>query len=105
LNILFVCSRNKWRSRTAETLFRNNGLHQISSAGTEASARRKVNQKLLDWADLIFVMEKKHQRRIQDNFLIESANDKIVVLGIPDAYKYMDEELIDILKEAINPYL
>lgn len=105
MNILFVCSRNKWRSRTAETIFKDNGQHRVSSAGTEASARRKVNQKMLDWADLIFVMEKKHKRRIQEDFLIENASDKIVILNIPDEYRYMDEELVHILEEAVNSYL
>jgi len=51
MKILFVCSRNKWRSRTAETIFKNNGLHQIKSAGTEKSARIRITQNMINWAE------------------------------------------------------
>lgn len=54
VNILSVCSRNKWRSRTAETIFANIQNHEIKSAGTEKDARIKVTEKLLSWADLIW---------------------------------------------------
>jgi len=58
MNILFVCSRNKWRSRTAETIFKNNGLHQIKSAGTEKSARIRITQSLINWEDdLVEILE------------------------------------------------
>jgi predicted protein tyrosine phosphatase len=57
MNILFVCSRNQWRSRTAETIFKDHQGHNVRSAGTEKDARVKVSEKLIHWADLIFVME------------------------------------------------
>ena len=53
MNILFVCSRNKWRSRTAEEIFKNNGVHPVKSAGTENSARIRVSENFLVWADII----------------------------------------------------
>ncbi len=68
MNILFICSRNKWRSRTAETIFKNNQQHSVRSAGTENEARIKVSEKLIDWAELIFVMEKKHKIRLKERF-------------------------------------
>ena len=68
MNILFVCSRNKWRSRTAETIFKNNQKHNVKSAGTENDARIKVTEKLISWSDLIFVMEKKHRERLKEKF-------------------------------------
>ena len=64
MNILFICSKNKWRSRTAETIFKNNGQHVVRSAGTEASARIRVSQKDINWADKIYVMELKHEFKI-----------------------------------------
>lgn len=102
MNILFLCSRNKWRSRTAETIFKNNGQHIVRSAGTENSARIKVNQKMLDWADVILVMEKKHRTRIVDQYTIEER--QIEILDIPDDYTYMDETLVQILKESCTHY-
>lgn len=102
MNILFVCSRNQWRSRTAETIFRNNGQHQIRSAGTAATARIRLSQTLLDWAKVIVVMEDHHKKRIQQAFQLK--DQKLLVLDIPDDYGYMNEELIDLLREGTQAY-
>lgn len=102
MNLLFVCSKNQWRSPTAEAVFKNHSLYKAKSAGTENGARIKVNQKMLDWADMIFVMETKHRERIVEKFDVKN---KIVVLDIPDEYKFMDPELIDLLKISISPYI
>jgi predicted protein tyrosine phosphatase len=105
MNVLFICSRNKWRSRTAETIFKHSQRHEFRSAGTENDARIKVNEKLINWADLIFVMEKRHKQRLQEKFEQLLNDKKIVILDIEDNYQYMDEELIDMLKISVNPYL
>jgi len=105
VNILFVCSRNKWRSRTAETIFKNNQKHDVKSAGTENEARIKVTEKLINWADLIFVMEKKHKTRLKDKFGLLLDSKEIITLDIQDDYKYMDPELIEILKTSVSSHL
>lgn len=104
MNILFVCSRNKWRSLTAETIFKNSQKHNVKSAGTESTARIKVSEKLILWSDLIFVMEKRHKQRLKEKFSSVMDGKEIVVLGIPDDYEYMDVELIEILKTSVSPY-
>ena len=105
MNILFVCSKNKWRSRTAETIFKDSVAHNVKSAGTDEGARVKLTEKHLIWADLIFVMENKHREIIQQKFHANFDSDKIIVLDIPDEYQYMDEELILSLKTAVAPYM
>ena len=105
MNVLFVCSRNKWRSATAETIFQNHPFHQVRSAGTSASARIKINAKLIDWADLIFVMEKKHKQILSASFMENLSNKQVIVLDIPDDYQYMDEELIVELETKVGSYL
>lgn len=105
MNILFICSRNKWRSATAETIYKNHPLHQIQSTGTEPSARIKINSKHILWADLIFVMEKKHKQRISEKFQHEIIHKEIVILDIPDDYQYMDEALIEELNAKVLDYL
>jgi predicted protein tyrosine phosphatase len=105
MNVLFVCSRNKWRSRTAETIFKDNQDHHFKSAGTENDARIKVNEKLINWADAVFVMEKRHRQRLQERFGQLLDDKKIITLDIEDNYQYMDEELVNILKTSITPYL
>lgn len=104
-NILFVCSRNKWRSLTAETIYKNNSDFFVKSAGTENSARIKINSKLLVWADLIFVMEKHHKEKLILNFPNETENAEIIILEIADNCKYMDKELIEEIKISVAGYL
>lgn len=105
MNILFVCSRNEWRSPTGEAIFRNHDLISAKSAGTSPSARIKINQKHIDWANIIFVMEKKHLQLIEQKFGNELDRQKIIVLNIPDEYQYMDEELIEELQTKVLAYL
>ena len=105
MNILFVCSRNKWRSSTAETIYKNNQNHIVKSVGTAPSAVVKVSLKDILWADLIFAMEKKHKQRLTEKYPDEMLQKKIVVLDIEDNYEYMDRELIEIIKTSIEPYL
>ena len=105
MNILFICSRNRWRSPTAEAIFKNSQEHLVKSAGTEPSARIKLTAKLIAWADLIFAMEKRHKQRIIENFPIETKGKDIVVLNIPDEYQFMDEELVESIRASVSPYL
>jgi predicted protein tyrosine phosphatase len=66
--LLFICSRNKWRSRTAEEMFRGRPGYSAKSAGTEPGARIRVTEGLLGWADVIFVMERKHADYLRERF-------------------------------------
>ena len=105
LNILFVCTRNKCRSRTAESIFKNLDGYQIRSAGTSNQSVVRLTPKLISWADRIFVMEPHHKRRIFEMFPDVRETKEIIVLDIPDEFGYMDAELIDHLKDAIDFYL
>ncbi len=105
MNILFVCSRNKWRSPTAEAIYKTSQVHLVKSAGTEPTARIKLSAKLIAWADIIFVMEKTHKQRMMEKFSSAIEGKKIVALNIPDEYQYMDEELVESIKLSVSPYL
>jgi len=102
MNILFVCSRNQWRSPSAEAIYKNSQAHNARSAGTSANARIKINQALIDWAEIIFVMENKHRQILIQKFNI---NQPLIVLDIPDEYQYIDPELIAMLKTSVEAYL
>lgn len=104
-NLLFICSKNQWRSPTAEGLFKNHPEHQARSAGTSDKARIKVNAKLLNWADLIFVMERKHQPLLRQHFAEHINHKQMVVLNIEDNYNYNDPELVEILTTCLSEYL
>lgn len=105
IKILFICSKNKWRSLTAEKLFHGFNGYDVRSAGTEDSARIKVNLGHIGWADIIFVMEKKHCRKIKEKFAYDLNNKTIICLDISDDYQFMDQELIEILKSRVSEYI
>ena len=105
MKILFVCSRNQWRSSTAENIYKKYDNLQVRSAGTEPSARVKLTAKNIIWADIIFAMEKRHRLRMQEKFPIETQQKKIIILDIEDEYKFMDEEFISEIESKVNHYL
>jgi predicted protein tyrosine phosphatase len=104
-NILFVCSKNQWRSPTAEALYRKHPSLAVRSAGTSSSARHQLSGDDIQWAEVIFVMEEKHGRRIRADHGQLLAGKTIHVLDIPDDYKYMDQELIDLLTTSVGSIL
>jgi predicted protein tyrosine phosphatase len=103
--LLFICSRNQWRSPTAAALFKNSDLYVARSAGTSASARIKITSGLINWADWIFVMEKRHLAIIERQYDREIEGKQIVTLHISDDYQYLDPDLIEILKSRLDKYL
>jgi protein-tyrosine phosphatase len=105
MNILFVCSRNNWRSPTAEAIYKGRQDLQVRSAGTEPSAKIKVSIKDILWADVIFAMEKKHKQRLLEKFPNETQYKKIIILDIEDEYTYMNNELIEMIKLSVDAYL
>lgn len=104
-NVLFICSRNQWRSPTGEQVWKNEPGLSVRSAGTSPKARRTVNASDVQWADLIFVMEEKHKSRMKAQFTRLLAHKDIQVLDIPDEYQYMDTELVEIFKQSVGSYL
>jgi predicted protein tyrosine phosphatase len=102
--ILFVCSRNKRRSLTAETIFKSEPVGNVRSAGTEESARIKVTAGQLGWADVIVVMEKRHKERWRQKCPEELAAKRCVCLFISDDYEFMDPALIELLREKMREH-
>ena len=103
--LLFLCSRNQWRSPTAEAVYQNDPRVAVRSAGVSASARRKVTQKLLLWADLVLVMEPEHKRRVREQFSGSAGDMRIEVLDIPDDYDFMHPELVSLIRERTEPWI
>lgn len=80
-------------------------MHTARSAGTSDKARIKVNRKLIDWADVIFVMERKHKQLLIRQYALAIEGKQLVVLDIEDHYRFADAELIEILKGSLTGYL
>jgi predicted protein tyrosine phosphatase len=102
LRLLFICSRNQWRSPTAEAIWKRSQEYECRSAGTSPQARKTVSTADLRWADVIFVMENKHKQRLSAAFRGLLADKLIRVLGIPDEYAHMNPELIAELKNGVR---
>ena len=105
MNILFICSRNQWRSPTAEAVWRKHPGISVRSAGTSPNARKTVGPSDIRWADVIIVMEQRHKSRLVADFTRLLEHKPIHVLEIPDDYRYMDPELVAILKESVGSCL
>jgi predicted protein tyrosine phosphatase len=103
--LLFLCSRNQWRSPTAEALFRDHPRYEARSAGTVERARAKVTAGHIGWADLIFCMEKKHAAAVAERFATELDDKPLIVLRIPDDFQFMDPALIELLRSELAAHL
>lgn len=105
LKLLFICSRNKFRSLTAETIFSGLPGLQVRSAGTQPEARIVVTAGHLGWADVIFCMEKSHVARLRLKYADALTGKRVIALHIPDDYTYMQEELIDELRAKVSTHI
>ncbi len=76
----------------------------VRSAGVSASARRRVTNADIEWADLIFVMEEEHKARLKQLFG-RDLPEHVFVLDIPDEYQFMDPELVGMITAAVDPML
>jgi predicted protein tyrosine phosphatase len=86
MNVLFICSRNRLRSPTAEQVFAAYPGIETASAGLDADAAEPVSPELLQWAQVIFVMEKSHRARLSRRFRAHLRNQRVICLNIPDEY-------------------
>lgn len=105
LNVLFVCSQNRLRSPTAEQVFASHPGVQCASAGTNHRADNPLTPELIEWAELIFVMEKAHRDKVQAKFRKQLRGQRVIVLGIPDDYEFMEPALIELLRAKVTKYL
>ena len=105
MNLLFICSKNQWRSPTAEHIWRKHPGLKVRSAGTSPSARHPVSEADVEWADVIFAMEEKHTSRLRADYRDSIQGKAIHVLDIPDNYRYMDPELVELLQSSVSEIL
>ncbi|MFK7776982.1 MAG: hypothetical protein QM501_02510 [Gimesia sp.] len=103
--VLFLCSKNKLRSPTAEAIFSDVEGWEVYSAGISNDAEVKVSAEDIVWADYIFVMEKTHKKKLSNKFGWAIRKQRVISLDIPDDYEYMDEKLIEILQLKVPRFV
>jgi len=101
--VLFVCTANMDRSPTAEDMLKQRNGFEVQSAGTWLHARKRITEELIEWAEIIFVMERYHEESLL--YLSPEAEGKIVVLDIPDIYPRNNPQLVRILKDKLSTHL
>lgn len=75
---LFICTQNRLRSPTAEQI---------------------------EWATIIFVMEKRHRNWLSARFKRHLNGKRVICLDIPDDYEYMQPALVRLLEAKAGRFL
>jgi len=104
-HILFVCSRNRLRSPTAEQVFADWPGIETASAGLSPDAETPVIPELLAWADTIFVMERVHRARLSERFRPHLRHARVICLEIPDDFDFMAPALVRLLEAKVPAHL
>jgi predicted protein tyrosine phosphatase len=103
--ILFLCSRNRLRSPTAEAVFANREDLEVASAGLNQDSDEPVSRELVRWGDVIFVMEKAHLTRLWRRFRRDLRGQRVICLDIADRYEFMEPALVELLEARVGGYL
>lgn len=102
--VLFICSRNKLRSPTAESMFAGPDV-ETDSAGLAPDADCVLSAEQVEWADLIFVMEKQHRVKLKHKFAMSLQGKRVVCLDVPDRFQFMQPELVALLQQKVSQHL
>ncbi len=105
MRMLFICGRNRRRSPTAEQVFAAHRGVETASAGVGNDSDVPLSDELVEWADLIFVMEPAHRRKLAERHRAALKGARVICLDIPDDFAFMDPELVRLLKARVGPHL
>ncbi len=102
---LFICTQNRLRSPTAEQVFATWPNVETDSAGLGNDANVPLSGEQVEWATMIFVMEKAHRNKLSKKFKTHLNGKKVICLNIPDEYEFMQPELIKLLEAKVGAFL
>jgi predicted protein tyrosine phosphatase len=105
MRALFICSRNRLRSPTAEQVFSSWPDIDTDSAGLAPDATTRLEIDQIKWAEILFVMERRHKLKLMRMFGQYLNGKKIICLDIPDRYGFMDPELITLLEQKAGRFM
>ena len=105
MNLLFVCSENRLRSPTAEEVFSKYENVNAIGCGTNLDSETPLSGDLVEWADIILVMEKTHRNKVSKKYKDLLKGKKLSCLDIPDNFDRMQPELIRILENKVPRYV
>lgn len=100
-----VCSQNKLSSPTAEHVFSQYPGIEAASAGTNNDAVTSLDGELVEWADVIFVMEKAHLNKLRGKFKKHLNGKRVICLDIPDECDFMEPAPVRLLQAKVGRHL
>ncbi len=99
---LFICGKARVRSPTAADIASQWDGIETDFAGLSLDADEKLSVEQIDWADIIFVMEPRHKKRLSQLFPKSLRSKRVVCLKIPDRFSFMQIELVELLRSALH---
>ncbi len=105
IKALFVCGRNRLRSPTAAQVFATWPDVETDSAGLAPDAEVQLSADQIEWADIVFVMERKQTTKLRSRFAKHLQSTRLICLDIPDDFDFMQPELIKLLTAKAGPLL
>ena len=103
--VLFICRVNRHRSATAERVFCKRHDLDVRSAGTSEDALVRVNKRMLEWADVVFTMDDQQRDALEQMFPGHPVLDRLICLGIPDDFTFLDPALVQLLEDRVRTHL
>ena len=78
---------------------------ETDSAGLASDAEMPLETDQIEWADVLFVMERRHKVKLIKTFGRYLKGKRIVCLDIPDKYAFMDLELLALLQRKAGRFV
>ena len=104
-HILFVCTDCRLRAPTAAKIYDRRPDLEVDCGGLGDLTKRPVTEEMVEWADIIFVMEPRHVERIGRKWPALVKDKRLVNLGVPDEFAYMEGELVELLVRRLAKYI
>lgn len=64
-----------------------------------------LSDEIVEWPDVVFVMERSHRVKLRREHRAALRDTRIVTLGIPDEYEFMDPDLVRLLEAKMARWL
>jgi len=97
--VLTVCSAGLLRSPTIAWYIQSVSDYNCRAAGIHDYALIKVDEVLIEWADIIICSDEDKFNHILDKFKNKLMSKQVYNFNIPDIYEYKHPDLIEIIEE------
>ncbi len=104
-NVLFICGKARMRSPTAAHVATQLFEVEADFAGLSRDADEPLTVEHLEWAEVVAVMERRQLSRLKTLHGATPEGTRVVCLGIPDNFDFMQPELVRLLEAKLPAVL